>query len=110
MSLDCVSIIAFFSIAPCVPYNIETFAECETNLGAVSWAGSDGADIYTAIAEGQDGHTHICITNTTFCIWEELHCGEIYIVKVVANAQICSSNPSESTIINMGELLIKIKV
>jgi len=90
-----------------VPYNIETFAECETSLGAVSWAGSDGAETYTAIAEGQDGHTHICITNTTFCIWEELHCGEIYVARVIANAQICSSNPSKSTIINMGELLMR---
>ncbi|XP_067303573.1 fibronectin [Pseudorasbora parva] len=92
---------AHFTTAPCVPYHIETFAECEVNLGAVSWAGSDGADIYTAIAEGQDGHTHICITNTTFCIWEDLHCGEIYVVQVVANTQLCSSNPSKSTIINM---------
>lgn len=100
----------FFPIAPCVPYHIETFAECEVNLGAVSWAGSDGAEIYTAIAQGQDGHSHICITNRTFCIWEDLHCGEIYVVQVIANAQICSSNPSERTIINMGELLIKIKV
>ncbi|XP_077060714.1 uncharacterized protein fndc7b [Siphateles boraxobius] len=104
------SIPAHLTTAPCVPYNIQTFAECETYLGAVSWAGSDGADIYTAIAEGQDGHTHICITNTTFCIWEDLHCGEIYVVQVVANAQICSSNPSESTIINMAPCIPQLLV
>ncbi|XP_016331309.1 uncharacterized protein LOC107680061 [Sinocyclocheilus anshuiensis] len=92
---------AHFTTAPCVPYHIETYAECENNLGAVSWAGSDGADIYTAIAVGQDGHTHVCITNTTFCIWEELHCGEMYFVQVIANAQICNSEPSDGTVIHM---------
>ncbi|KAF4097010.1 hypothetical protein G5714_022979 [Onychostoma macrolepis] len=92
---------AHFTTAPCVPYHIETYAECENNLGAVSWAGSDGADIYTAIAIGQDSHTHVCITNTTYCIWEELHCGEIYFVQVIASAQICNSGPSDDTVIHM---------
>ncbi|KTF75017.1 hypothetical protein cypCar_00024381 [Cyprinus carpio] len=92
---------AHFTTAPCVPYHIETYAECENNLGAVSWASSDGTDIYTAIAIGQDNHTHVCITNTTYCIWEELHCGEIYFVQVIANAQICSSGPSDGTVIHM---------
>lgn len=92
-----------------MPYHIETYAECENNLGAVSWASSDGTDIYTAIAIGQDNHTHVCITNTTYCIWEELHCGEIYFVQVIANAQICSSGPSDGTVIHMGECLRKNK-
>uniref|UniRef100_A0A672T9V5 Fibronectin type-III domain-containing protein n=3 Tax=Sinocyclocheilus grahami TaxID=75366 RepID=A0A672T9V5_SINGR len=92
---------AHFTTAPCVPYHIETYAECENNLGAVSWADSDGTDIYTAIAIGQDGHTHVCITNTTFCIWEELHCGEIYFVQVIASTQICNSEPSDGTVIHM---------
>ncbi|XP_051515678.1 uncharacterized protein LOC127418869 [Myxocyprinus asiaticus] len=89
-----------FTTAPCVPYHIQTFAECEDNLGAVSWAGSDGADIYTAIAVGRDGQTHVCITNTTFCTWNDLHCGENYTVHVIANAHLCSSAPSNTTTIH----------
>ncbi|KAL1249579.1 hypothetical protein QQF64_020584 [Cirrhinus molitorella] len=92
---------AHFTTAPCVPYHIKTYAECENNIGAVSWAGSDGADIYTAIAIGQDNHTHVCITNTTYCVWEGLHCGEIYFVQVVASTQICNSMPSDGTVIHM---------
>ncbi|XP_043081301.1 serine-rich adhesin for platelets [Puntigrus tetrazona] len=98
---------AHFTTAPCVPYHIETYAECENNLGAVSWASSDGADIYTAIAIGQDNHTHVCITNTTHCIWEELHCGENYFVQVIASAQICNSGPSDGTVIHMAPCVPK---
>lgn len=98
-----VSVFHCFSVAPCAPYNVETFAQCEDNLAAVSWAASDGADIYTAIAVGKDGHTHVCVTNTTNCIWEDLHCSEIYTVHVIANSHACSSEPSNSTTIRMGE-------
>ncbi|XP_056304665.1 uncharacterized protein LOC130216807 [Danio aesculapii] len=92
---------ANFRTAPCVPYNTKTFVECQNTLGAVSWAASEGAEIYTAIATGQDGHTNICITNATSCTWEDLHCGELYVVQVVASAQICSSKPSVGTNIHM---------
>ncbi|XP_057183469.1 G surface protein, allelic form 156-like [Triplophysa rosa] len=90
-----------FTSVPCAPYNVETFAQCEDNLAAASWAASDGADIYTAIAVGEDGHTHVCVTNTTNCIWDDLHCSEIYTVHVIANSQACSSAPSNSTTIHM---------
>lgn len=92
-----------FSVAPCAPYNVETFAQCEDNLAAVSWAASDGADIYNANAVGEDGHTHICVTNTTNCIWDDLHCSEIYTVHVIAYSQDCNSAPSNSTTIRMGK-------
>ncbi|XP_055044899.2 uncharacterized protein fndc7b [Misgurnus anguillicaudatus] len=91
----------YFTTAPCVPYHIETFVQCEDNLGAISWASSDGADIYTAIAVGHDGQTHVCATNTTTCIWDDLHCGKIYNVHVVANSPACNSQPSNSTTILM---------
>lgn len=91
---------------PCVPEHVQSFTHCENNLGAVSWAESDGAESYTAIAVGQDGHTHMCATNTTTCTWDDLHCGEQYTVHVIANDYLCSSMPSNSTSIRMGKLAL----
>lgn len=56
-----------------------------------------------AIAVGQDGHTHMCISNTTVCTFDDLHCGEVYTVHIVANDYLCSSLPSNSTTIRMGK-------
>ncbi|XP_041914101.1 uncharacterized protein LOC121678548 [Alosa sapidissima] len=86
---------------PCVPRHIETYVECEDSLGSVSWTESDGSDFYTAIAVGLDGHTHTCHSNGSTCSWDDLHCGESYVVQVVANDETCTSQPSDSTTIHM---------
>ncbi|XP_039984445.1 uncharacterized protein LOC120790698 [Xiphias gladius] len=90
-----------FKTGPCVPENVQSFTHCENSLGSVSWAKSDGAESYLAIATGEDGHTHVCATNTTSCTWDDLHCGEKYTVHVIANDYMCSSLPSNSTSIRM---------
>lgn len=92
-----------FSSGPCVPEDVQSFTQCENNIGSVSWAKSDGAESYMAIAVGQDGHTHMCTTNTTSCTWDDLHCGEQYTIQIVANDYLCSSMPSSSTSIRMGK-------
>ncbi|XP_034531079.1 uncharacterized protein LOC117806306 [Notolabrus celidotus] len=90
-----------FKTGPCIPQHVESFTPCENNTGSVSWAKSDGAESYMAIAVGQDGHTHMCTSNGTICSWDDLHCGEVYTVHVVANDYLCSSMPSNSTSIRM---------
>ncbi|CAJ1061142.1 uncharacterized protein LOC117806306 [Xyrichtys novacula] len=92
---------ADFKTGPCIPKHVESFTPCENNTGSVSWGKSDGAEFYMAIAVGQDGHTHMCTSNTTICSWDDLHCGEQYTVHVVANDDLCSSMPSNSTSIHM---------
>lgn len=89
---------------PCVPLHVQSYTQCENNMGTVSWAPSDGTEYYTAIAVGQDGHTHMCNTNDTVCTWDDLHCSESYTVQVVANDYMCGSAPSNSTIIRMGKV------
>lgn len=91
--------------APCTPHNLVTHVECNNQLGSVSWGPSDGANMYTAKATGNDGHTHLCVTNGTSCTWEDLHCGEIYNVSVTANDSRCTSTRSNSTYIHMGKTL-----
>ena len=77
--------------------------QCEDHLGSVSWALSDGADTYTAVAIADDGHTHICFSHNSTCTFDDLHCGEHYQVHVVAHDHVCPSAPSNSTSIRMGE-------
>ncbi|XP_041848242.1 uncharacterized protein LOC121644412 [Melanotaenia boesemani] len=92
---------AFIQTGPCVPWKLATYKQCEFNTGSVSWWPSDGAQSYVAIATGHDGHTHHCLTNTTSCTWNNLHCGEEYSVVVRAKADNCTSLPSNSSIIQM---------
>ncbi|KAM4552488.1 fibronectin-like isoform 2-T2 [Odontesthes bonariensis] len=92
---------ALFKTGPCIPWNVSTYLQCEFNMGSVRWGPSDGAESYIAIATGLDGHTHKCLTNSTSCTWNDLHCGEEYNVVVKAKADNCTSLPSNSSIIHM---------
>lgn len=82
---------------------MESFTHCENNLGLVSWSASDGAEAYKAIAVGEDGHSHECLTDITTCSWDDLHCGDVYTVHVVARDGVCLSEPSQTTTIRMGK-------
>ncbi|TKS74220.1 Fibronectin type III domain-containing protein 7 [Collichthys lucidus] len=96
----CDSAVSTFSelkTGPCVPQDVQTFTHCENNLGMASWAMSDGAETYMAIAVGEDSHTHVCVTNTTNCTWDDLDCGDHYSVHVIALDENCTSMPSNST-------------
>nr|XP_046264816.1 mucin-4-like [Scatophagus argus] len=92
---------AFFTTTPCIPHDVTTYTQCEFNVGSVSWGPSDGAETYVAVATGLDGHTHLCLTNTTSCTWNDLHCGEEYTVVVRAKDDNCTSLPSNSSVIHM---------
>ncbi|XP_061739473.1 uncharacterized protein LOC133540674 [Nerophis ophidion] len=96
---------AVLKTGPCVPQHVESYTHCEDNIGSVSWAGTDGADYYLAIAVGRDGHTHMCMTVNTSCTWDDLHCGERYTVHVIADGDTCGSKPSNSTTIQMASCI-----
>ncbi|KAJ8279126.1 hypothetical protein COCON_G00061920 [Conger conger] len=92
---------AYFRTGPCIPQHVHTFVSCENSTGSVGWMASDGAESYTAVAVGQDSHTHMCTTNLTVCTWTDLHCGDFYVVHVIANDYLCNSMPSNGTTIFM---------
>ncbi|XP_047445276.1 mucin-4-like [Mugil cephalus] len=92
---------AFFKTTPCTPRDVATYVECEFDTGSMSWAPSDGAETYIAVATGLDGHSHSCVTDNTSCTWSDLHCGEEYTVVVRAKSGNCSSLPSNSSVIHM---------
>ncbi|XP_054646058.1 uncharacterized protein LOC129188936 [Dunckerocampus dactyliophorus] len=96
---------AIFKTGPCVPQHVQSHTHCEDKIGSVSWADTDGAEYYLAIAVGEDGHTHMCTTVNTSCTWDDLHCGERYTVHIIADDDMCSSMPSNSTTIQMASCI-----
>ncbi|MEQ2170475.1 hypothetical protein GOODEAATRI_000588, partial [Goodea atripinnis] len=80
---------------------VQSYTRCENSLGSISWTMYAKAESYLAIAVAEDGHIHECTTNTTKCTWNDLHCGEIYTVNVIALDYQCTSMPSNSTTIRM---------
>ncbi|KAG2461556.1 FNDC7 protein, partial [Polypterus senegalus] len=88
--------------APCIPQDVSTTSDCLKNHGLVYWTESDGAVFYTAIAQGLDGHQHICNTEETSCNWTDLHCGEVYNVFVMAHDYSCNSSVSNTSTIVTG--------
>lgn len=93
---------------PCTPEALQSYRGCEDSLGSVSWSMFADAESYLAVAVGKDGHTHQCASNTTSCTWDDLHCGEIYTVNVVALDYHCTSLHSNSTTIRMGKYDFKL--
>ncbi|MED6260228.1 hypothetical protein ATANTOWER_008551, partial [Ataeniobius toweri] len=91
----------FFKTGPCIPRDVVTLAQCMNSVGSVSWGPSNGTESYIAKATGLDGHTHLCLTNTTSCTWTDLHCGEQYVVVVGAKADSCIRMASNSSVIHM---------
>ncbi|XP_047231360.1 uncharacterized protein LOC124874162 [Girardinichthys multiradiatus] len=90
-----------YKTGPCIPEQVQSYTHCENSLGSVSWTMYTKAESYLAIAVAEDGHIHECTTNTTKCTWNDLHCGEIYTVNVIALDYQCTSMPSNSTTIRM---------
>ncbi|PWA21255.1 hypothetical protein CCH79_00009504 [Gambusia affinis] len=90
-----------YKTGPCTPEALQSNTRCEDRLGSVSWTMFADAESYLAVAMGEDGHIHQCASNTTSCTWDDLHCGEIYTVNVVALDYHCTSMQSNSTTILM---------
>uniref|UniRef100_A0A8C5GA05 Fibronectin type-III domain-containing protein n=1 Tax=Gouania willdenowi TaxID=441366 RepID=A0A8C5GA05_GOUWI len=90
-----------YKSGPCIPEYLQIFTSCEDSMGGVSWVMSSEAETYLAVAVGEDGHTHECTSNSTSCIWDDLHCGDVYTVYVIANDYLCTSLPSNSTTLSM---------
>ncbi|XP_048395792.2 fibronectin type III domain-containing protein 7-like [Stegostoma tigrinum] len=78
----------------CIPQNLNTQLDCNTNDASVSWADTKGAVSYTATAEASDGHTASCDTASRQCQITNLHCGQMYNVTLTALDGVCDSSAS----------------
>ncbi|KAK6484735.1 hypothetical protein HHUSO_G12572 [Huso huso] len=82
--------------APCDPQNIVARLDCITSIAIVYWDPSPGAESYTVMADGSNDHVVSCNTPDTTCQLNELGCGQLYNVTVLAQDSKCSSTPINS--------------
>ncbi|XP_072525550.1 uncharacterized protein [Salminus brasiliensis] len=82
---------------PCVPQNVVSVVDCETNNVTVSWSPSMGAHLYTVTLQDSNGLSGTCLSTGGQCNATGLRCGQLYHVSVTASDYQCTSAPSTST-------------
>ncbi|XP_078417921.1 fibronectin type III domain-containing protein 7-like [Cetorhinus maximus] len=82
--------------APCAPGVVEAVLQCGSDTAFVTWEQSDGAELYVAKAQTDNGHTTWCNTTETHCDLPEMWCGQTYEVTVKALSETCGSNSSHN--------------
>lgn len=89
--------------APCQPQRIGSNLDCVTNSAWISWDAAAGADSYSVSAVGGEGSPANCSTSSnTTCEVEDLACGVLYNLTVVAVNSNCDSRPSETITLETG--------
>lgn len=68
--------------------------DCANNTAVVSWAASQGAVKYSVMAHSAHVNNDSCQTSGLSCNLNNLTCGSLYTVQVVAMGDSCSSVPS----------------
>lgn len=79
--------------------------QCQNNMGTVMWEASFGAEGYEARLAGHNGHSLSCYTNDTFCIVQDLHCGDTYHTSVTAIGETVNSSSSTTVLLVSGMVL-----
>lgn len=89
-----VFMVILLSLAPCPPQNVTVEPSCEENGVTVSWVQSHVAISYELVATASDGHSTSCNTTVNNCTLSDLHCGQMYLLSIVARGENCTSEPS----------------
>ncbi|CAI5641408.1 unnamed protein product [Oreochromis niloticus] len=79
---------------PCLPTDVSVVMDCANNTAVVSWAASQGAVKYSVMAHSAHVNNDSCQTSGLSCNLNNLTCGSLYTVQVVAMGDSCSSVPS----------------
>lgn len=88
---------------PCDPVNVTSVLQCGSDMATVSWEAAAGATAYTVLAqEGSSQHYTSCRSSATSCQLNQLQCGKVYNVTVMAEDATCNSTGSVSTILMTG--------
>uniref|UniRef100_A0A8C4IPM8 Fibronectin type-III domain-containing protein n=1 Tax=Dicentrarchus labrax TaxID=13489 RepID=A0A8C4IPM8_DICLA len=83
---------------PCDPVNVTSIYQCGSDKATVSWEAAAGAVAYTVHAqEGSSQHYSSCRSNTTSCQLNQLQCGKVYNLTVMAEDATCNSTGDIST-------------
>jgi len=95
--------------APCDPENVVASLDCQSGVATVTWtAGMGDIVYYIVLAQAQaPGQPTISVrVNTTSAALDQLQCGEVYDVLVLAGDGNCNSSLHASTTINTGKDLL----
>lgn len=92
----------FSSSAPCKPENVLVDLQCSTNRASVTWenSGPDQTEVVSAV--DSRGVTTTCSSSTSNCTFDQLTCGESYIMSVAGHTNTCISEPAVSERLNTG--------
>ncbi|XP_067369826.1 mucin-3B [Channa argus] len=79
--------------APCKPNNVLVNLKCSTNVATVTWgnSGRDQNEVVSAV--DSRGGISTCNARSSNCTFNNLICGESYIISVVAYTNSCTSEP-----------------
>lgn len=78
--------------APCLPTNVKTSADCQSEMLITTWDSAAGALSYFVEAFGNNGDDYNCTSHTNSCAVASLPCGEHLSVWITASNDHCSAN------------------
>lgn len=68
--------------------------QCSTNMALVTWGNSGPDQTQMVTAVDSRGMTTTCNSSSSNCTFDQLTCGESYIISVVGHTNSCSSEPA----------------
>lgn len=91
--------------APCIPQNLQTLADCSSDVLLSKWDLAEGALRYTVEAYGNRGvRTHYnCSTMSNSCAIQGVHCGDVLTVYITAHDNECASPRTLQPVAETGE-------
>lgn len=92
------------SPAPCIPKNLQTSADCRSDVLLSKWDLAEGALRYTVEAYGNKGrNSYNCSSMSNSCAIEGTHCGDYLSVYITAFDDECSSPRTLGPVAETGE-------
>lgn len=81
------------SPAPCIPKNLQTSADCSSDVLLSKWDLAEGALRYTVEAFGNKGkhNRYNCSSMSNSCAIEGVHCGDYLTIYITAYDDECAS-------------------
>lgn len=87
----CIFLFLLISVAPCLPTNVKTGAECHDDMLITTWDSALGAVSYTVEVQGNTGQTYNCTSYTNSCAVTGVSCGEHLSVWISASNDNCTT-------------------
>ncbi|XP_045905930.1 receptor-type tyrosine-protein phosphatase beta-like [Micropterus dolomieu] len=102
-SVDCGTIKGsdyFVQSAPCKPESVLVNLKCSTNKALVTWRNSGPDQNQVVSAVDSRGVITTCNSSSSNCTFDQLTCGESYVISVVGYTNTCNSNPAVAERLN----------